>query len=1229
MAGPVTVEPTISASAANPTNDFEKLLLEQMEAADKDQSIPDAAPSATMNVEQINEARNSGPLGAFNRAISPPKVLDAVAEGAIAAGMQTKDFIFGEPEEEDKSTFRQAHEQNSQALKESGFINSAAYSISQMVTGLIGAGKLMKPIKFLQGLRNGGKVARAAYEIAKGAAASTVVLDPHEERLSDLIESYPALQNPVTDYLSANEGDSAAEGRFKNAIESIGLDFALVGAVKVVKLLRAGKQDEALKEIRKLEAGGAAPQVDAALMPSGDRAAQANGRIVEAPETRIPDSEVPGGADTVVSQAERKAQASVRAVEEPQVVTQAEPATATPTASSLPDGINRQATAENVTTAPPGVKAADDAGYRPTELSDDDVKAILKGAADEEAAIKKFGSKEAATEAGQVLSRVSTLPWQKLRGSEEVLSFVNRAAKVRKAEMDAAKGGAIMSDSSVSEMVHARAGLFGEDPEMVLGQIQEAGSAARDMVATMETSYLLANRMFQETYDAAFRLRNGMLDEWGGDVVKAEKELKARLMASADLLASARSMSSNSGRALRRLRGVHQFKPEDLAKVQDMDGQRLADLIFQTKGDPKQLAQVANPTFLSRVLDEATFSLTNSLLWLWPTHVTNITSSVLMLAGRPTEKLLGSFAVGPKAGGDIMRQQAIKEYAYTVASLGDAWTALKDAFVRGDSILSPHNTEFFGGGAASRTAQQPLPWKPVKSITDLAQNAWMAVNYRNIVGLPTRSLGAVDEFFKTLRYRAYVQAEAATKANAAGFKGDEFQRFVQEKMDAAIDPATGQALDQRALHEAQVTTFQQELLKGTAGATIQQVRARHPILTFVVPFVKTPVNVLRYSWKMTPGLNLLQKEFRDNLNGLNGAEAKAHAYGQMTLGATFMSLSAMMALSGKMTGGGPTDPTLQKELRATGWQPYSYVIDLPDGSRRFIPMGRLDPTSMVMTMMADMVEALRHDPENEETQKGIGALAFALAKNFSDKTFLQNIHQALEALSDTTGDKGEKYLAGIAGNTIPLSSALRGVNPDPYLREARSFIDNVLKNVPGYSQTLPPSRDAFGEPVARRIGLSTTSHSDIVEAENIRMMLETGKQGVGKPDPKFEGVDLRDITLKSGQNAYDRLQELSGQLPKRKSLKEYLAGTIQSQAYQDMPDGAAGVKGTRQYAIGLTTEQYRSMAKKALVSENPELRELIGARQRAARGAYIENRQRRQQGEPGGRELLKALTGTN
>jgi hypothetical protein len=550
-------------------------------------------------------------------------------------------------------------------------------------------------------------------------------------------------------------------------------------------------------------------------------------------------------------------------------------------------------------------------------------------------------------------------------------------------------------------------------------------------------------------------------------------------------------------------------------------------------------------------------------------------------------------------------------------------------------ILSPHNTEFFQAGAATVT-QKPIRWKPTRNIMDLIENGFAAANYRNLIGLPTRSLGAADEFFKTLRYRAVVQAEAAMQAEARGLAGQPLKDFVAQEMEKAIDPATGQALNQRALLEAQTATFQQELFPGSVGATIQQVRSRHPLLHFVLPFVKTPINVLRYGQKMTPGLNLLQREFRDAFMGANGTEAQAQAVGQMALGSVFMGLTATMALDGKITGPGPSNPDLRQQLTATGWQPFSYVLEDEDGSKRFVPMGRADPVGMVFAMTATLVEAMRNDPEGTaqvDQELGVAALGYALAKNFTDRTFLANLNQAVQALSEP-GRRGEKWLANTASNLIPFSSAIRGyANHDPYLREANGFIETLLKSMPGYSKTLPPVRDAFGEPVARRIGLSSDEESDIVEAENNRIILETGK-GIGKPSFAFEGLDLRDITFtegpNEGRNAYDRLQEISAQLPPygpfgRPSLKEILTKIIKSTSYRDLPDGDSDVQGTRLFVLARQVQGYREAAKRALLRENKELQPLVKSRQRDARGAILENRKKRGEGQPGARELLDAL----
>lgn len=60
---------------------------------------------------------------------------------------------------------------------------------------------------------------RISETVARGVAAEQIAFSPFENRLSNLIQSFPGLQNPVTEYLQADPDDSVAEARFKMAIE--------------------------------------------------------------------------------------------------------------------------------------------------------------------------------------------------------------------------------------------------------------------------------------------------------------------------------------------------------------------------------------------------------------------------------------------------------------------------------------------------------------------------------------------------------------------------------------------------------------------------------------------------------------------------------------------------------------------------------------------------------------------------------------------------------------------------------------------------------------------------------------------------------------------------------------------------------------------------------------------------------------------------------------------------
>lgn len=109
----------------------------------------------------------------------------------------------------------------------------------KMISGI---SQFLAPFAGMSKLTNGAKAVTGIAKFAKsgaiGAAVDFAAFDPHGDRLSNLVEHFPTLRNPVTEYLAANPKDTRAEGRFKNAIEGIGLGLVSEGFLKAVKVIR-------------------------------------------------------------------------------------------------------------------------------------------------------------------------------------------------------------------------------------------------------------------------------------------------------------------------------------------------------------------------------------------------------------------------------------------------------------------------------------------------------------------------------------------------------------------------------------------------------------------------------------------------------------------------------------------------------------------------------------------------------------------------------------------------------------------------------------------------------------------------------------------------------------------------------------------------------------------------------------------------------------------------------
>lgn len=126
-----------------------------------------------------------------------------------------------------------------------------------------GLSKLQAITKIPQATTKVGKIAQVT---TKGGFAEQLAFSPYEQRLSNLVDQYPSLQNPVTDYLKANNEDDEFTARQKMFMEGaiLGIPFELLGVAlgrgKVNKFVEPSKEaDTVTKSVMKAEADNVSP----------------------------------------------------------------------------------------------------------------------------------------------------------------------------------------------------------------------------------------------------------------------------------------------------------------------------------------------------------------------------------------------------------------------------------------------------------------------------------------------------------------------------------------------------------------------------------------------------------------------------------------------------------------------------------------------------------------------------------------------------------------------------------------------------------------------------------------------------------------------------------------------------------------------------------------------------------------------------------------------------------
>ncbi|MGH8654954.1 MAG: hypothetical protein ACREYE_23560 [Gammaproteobacteria bacterium] len=487
----------------------------------------------------------------------------------------------------------------------------------------------------------------------------------------------------------------------------------------------------------------------------------------------------------------------------------------------------------------------------------------------------------------------------------------------------------------------------------------------------------------------------------------------------------------------------------------------------------------------------------NALLSGPQTHVANVIGNSLQATLAGAEKV-GEVAAS-KLGAKAERQSFRSVPAYwrgLIESVPEAIKAAGREF-KNESELATTSVEFAPkiGGTAGR-----------------------------VIRTPTRLLSAEDVFFKTIARRASVRADAANIA-----KGD------QARYSELVQTPTPEML-KNAERLAERNTFTNEL--GRTGKGIQHLVGKAPALRFIVPFIRTPINIVKEAARRTPVALAMPSTWAAFKAG--GA-SKQKALAQMSMGSGMSAYFANLASEGYLTGAEPVEAGKRELYYAAGNQPFSVKV-----GDQWVSYKRLEPLASILGSVAAATEIIK-DHGEVDTKDVVMATIAGMTENVSNKTFMSGMQDLVQAIADPKR-YGANFLNQKVASFVPAIAGQTARALDPIGRETMGEMGATLQSrIPGLKEELYPKRDILGDPVTTETAGPDIASPFVVRSaqqDELQSAMDEVREygGVEKPDKYFgRGKDRIDLTAKQ----YDQYQVMTGA-----SLKEQLLQIVRDPKFK-------------------------------------------------------------------------------
>lgn len=474
--------------------------------------------------------------------------------------------------------------------------------------------------------------------------------------------------------------------------------------------------------------------------------------------------------------------------------------------------------------------------------------------------------------------------------------------------------------------------------------------------------------------------------------------------------------------------------------------------------------------------------------------------------------------------------------------------------------------------------------------------------------MPFKALQAGDEIFKTLAYRQEIASLVVREAMSKKLRGEDFVTFV----NAAIANPPPE-LYSAAMKRAREMTFQERDLGGLAGALLNGARGiveEYPMAKFLMPFITTPSNLLRYSME-TSALAVTSPRLWAQVRK-GGAEADI-ALAKMQLG-VLVTVAAFAAYeNGSITGNGPEDWQLREVLMKTGWKPNAIRIgDL------YFTYNRMDPFAASMSAIADHLDKAKYAGREATTEEAIMQIAFGIADHTLDATYMRSVNDFLKAI-DGSEKQRNSFLANYAASFLPYSSAMRSISQhqDDYARAryndqytqglTHQIWQRVAQSTPDFVPLVPGATDlpkrrywdgtyVIPQPGHAMWNSSPIKFSEQQDVNSADAALIANGYGPSRPASimALGGVEFSLLALDRGRGwIYDAYVEKVG-----KQRKEFVDQLVASPGFSDLE---AGPGSDQYYELRRAVGQATTLARaefieddlKRLILEDPDATSMV------------------------------------